>query len=66
MHGPCSGVSVTGVRWPLDRAELGSAVGLGISNEATADVVDVSVNVGVLTIFINPHNLALDEPMEAT
>src|SRR4051812_41978353 len=22
LHGPCSGVTITGVRWPLDRAEL--------------------------------------------
>ncbi len=55
MHGPCSGVTIDGVRWPLDHADLGAAVGLGVSNEATADVVDVSVNAGVLTIFISPH-----------
>ena len=54
MHGPCSGVTIDGVRWPLDHADLGAAVGLGVSNEATADVVDVSVNAGVLTIFISP------------
>lgn len=52
LHGPCSGVSVDGVRWPLDRADLGAVVGLGVSNEATADVVDVSVNAGVLTVFV--------------
>jgi thiamine pyrophosphokinase len=77
MHGPCSGVSIDGVRWPLHRAELGSVVGLGVSNVATADVVDVSVNVGVLTIFIStpdhptpdiptPDNPTHDEPPEAT
>lgn len=53
MHGSCSGVSVGGVRWPLERAELGPVVGHGISNVATDDVVDVSITSGVLTIFVN-------------
>ncbi len=66
MHGPCSGVSVDGVRWPLDRAELGPVVGHGVSNEATGDVVDVSVIAGVLTIFINPGESTPQHDMEAT
>ncbi len=56
LHGPCTGVSIDGVRWPLDRADLEPAVGLGVSNEATNDAVGVSVLSGVLTIFINPHH----------
>lgn len=55
LHGPCSGVTIDGVRWPLDRADLGAAVGHGVSNEAVGDVVDVSVNAGVLTIFMSPR-----------
>jgi thiamine pyrophosphokinase len=53
LQGACSGVSIGGVRWPLDRADLGAAVGLGVSNEATGDTVDVSVNAGVLTVFVD-------------
>ena len=63
LHGACSGVSIDGVRWPLDRAELAPVVGLGVSNEATGETVDVAVNVGVLTIFVNPHP---EEDREAT
>ena len=55
MHGRCSGVSAEGVRWPLERADLGPIVGPGVSNEATGDVVDVSIIAGVLTIFVNPE-----------
>ena len=63
LHGGCGGVSIDGVRWPLERSDLASAVGLGVSNVATAETVDVSLTAGVLTIFINDH---LDAPTEAT
>lgn len=66
MHGPCSGVSVDGVRWPLDRDELGPVVGHGVSNEATAEVVDVSVIAGALTIFITPGEPTPRHDTEAT
>jgi len=63
LHGDCSGVSIDGVRWPLERADLASSVGLGVSNLTTGETVDVSLTAGVLTIFINDH---LDAPTEAT
>jgi thiamine pyrophosphokinase len=53
-HGPCTGVGVSGVRWPLDGADLGPFVGLGVSNVATADRVEIRVSTGVLTIVIAP------------
>ena len=53
MHGRCAGVTVTGVRWPLDAAELGPLVGRGVSNESTGDRVDVKVSTGVLTVFVD-------------
>lgn len=52
LHGPCTGVSTTGLRWALDAADLAPLVGHGVSNEATADRVDVSVSSGVLTVIV--------------
>lgn len=57
-HGPCEGVTIEGVRWPLDRFYLEPLVGLGISNEVTAPPVRASVTTGVLTIAIGPADAA--------
>jgi thiamine pyrophosphokinase len=64
LHGPCTKVSITGVRWELDDAELAPVVGLGISNEAMAgepgdDAVEVrvAVSTGVLTVFDQPASI---------
>jgi thiamine pyrophosphokinase len=54
MHGPCTGVSIDGTRWTLDRVDLEPVVGHGVSNIATGDAVTVSVEVGVLTVFDVP------------
>ena len=55
LHGPCSGVTITGVRWPLDRAELAPLVGVGVSNVAVDEQVAVRVSTGVLTIVMPGH-----------
>ena len=52
LHGPCSGVSVTGTKWELDKVELAPLVGRGVSNVALADTVEVTVSIGVLTVFV--------------
>ena len=52
MHGPCTGVTITGVRWPLVAADLAPMVGVGVSNVATDTQVDARVSTGVLTIVI--------------
>lgn len=52
LHGPCGGVSVTGVRWPLDDAELAPMHGLGVSNVVVEPQVDVTVIAGVVTVFV--------------
>jgi thiamine pyrophosphokinase len=52
LHGACSGVTIDAVRWPLHRADLAAAVGLGVSNVATADSVAVSISTGILTVII--------------
>ena len=49
MHGPCSGVTVTGARWPLTDATLTGTEARGVSNEA-GDRTDVHVAAGVLTV----------------
>lgn len=55
LHGPCRGVSLTGTRWELHEAELTHLDGRGVSNEATSDVVRITVSHGVLTaLFTAP------------
>ena len=51
LHGPCTGVNVSGARWPLDNADLHGWQALGISNEGT-ERTEVSVATGVLTVVI--------------
>lgn len=52
LHGPCSGVSISGVRWPLANDDLEPAVGRGVSNEVTETPVLVRVSSGVLTVIV--------------
>lgn len=51
LHGPCTGVTVTGARWPLTDASLTGTEARGVSNEA-GERTDVSVATGVLTVVI--------------
>lgn len=55
LHGPCTGVDASGVRWPLADADLAAVSGHGVSNETTSEHVDVAVTSGVLTVFIADH-----------
>ena len=55
LHGPCSGVTITGVQWPLERADLAPLVGVGVSNIAVEAQVTVRVSTGVLTIVMPGH-----------
>lgn len=43
---PCAGVSLQGVRWPLEEAELSPAGLVSISNEAVSETVRVSLASG--------------------
>jgi len=54
LHGPCTGVSIAGVRWPLADATLPTASTLGISNETVLLTVTVTVTTGVLTLIVPP------------
>jgi thiamine pyrophosphokinase len=55
LHGLCTGVTITGVRWPLERAELAPLVGVGVSNVAVDEHVNVRLSTGVLTIVMPGH-----------
>lgn len=52
LHGRCTGVSVTGARWPLSDTTVEVASTLGISNESTGAPVEVKVGTGVLTVIV--------------
>jgi thiamine pyrophosphokinase len=54
MHGPCTGVMLSGTRWQLDRVVLGPLVGQGLSNVAIGPDVELAVSTGILTVFIDP------------
>lgn len=56
LHGTATGVSISGVQWPLIDTELAPVVGLGISNVTTTEQVAITVLSGVLTIFITTES----------
>jgi thiamine pyrophosphokinase len=55
LHGPASGVTVTGAKWPLEDHTLAPLVGLGVSNladPAPDGPVAVAVGDGILTVVV--------------
>lgn len=56
MHGAAGGVSISGVQWPLDRADLEPVAGHGVSNVTITEQVEIVTLTGVLTIFITPES----------
>jgi len=52
MHGPCAGVTIEGARWPLQDEPLASLVGLGVSNQVASSPISLSVEQGILTVFV--------------
>ena len=51
LHGPCSGVHVSGSRWALDDAVLAPTEARGLSNVAEG-TVSIAVATGVLTVVV--------------
>lgn len=51
LHGPCTGVNVSGARWPLVDASFAGSEARGVSNEA-AERTEVHVAAGVLTVIV--------------
>jgi thiamine pyrophosphokinase len=54
LHGTCTGVSITGTEWTLDGDDLAPVTGRGLSNVVVDDGVEISVSMGVLTVFLDP------------
>ena len=49
-EGRCSGVSIRGAKYPLERGELLGSFPLGVSNAWAADEIELSVESGILLI----------------
>jgi thiamine pyrophosphokinase len=55
LHGPCTGVEMTGSRWALRDAVVEPASSLGVSNESLGAPIRITTASGVLTVII-PHH----------
>ncbi len=51
MQGRCKGLSISGVRWPLESERLAPLAGRGVSNVADDEHIEITVLEGVVTIF---------------
>lgn len=51
-HGTAEGVRTAGLRWNLDGEDLATGAGRGVSNEFAAELAEVSVERGPLSIII--------------
>jgi len=56
VGGPATGVSTSGLAWPLDSALLESGPGLGMSNRMTGPTAELSVQQGVLLVIAPGHD----------
>jgi thiamine pyrophosphokinase len=56
VGGPATGVSTSGLAWPLDNARLESGPGLGLSNRMTSPTAELSVKQGVLLVIAPGHD----------
>ena len=52
VNGDAVGVDTVGLRWPLAGATLGFGTTLGVSNEFSAAVVDISIETGTLFVVV--------------
>jgi thiamine pyrophosphokinase len=62
MHGLCTGVTLSGTRWPLERAELRPLVGLGLSNVAIGADIELAISTGIVTVFVDPPPVPRSRP----
>lgn len=49
----CRGVTLRGVKYPLENAVLTNTFALGVSNEFTDDVAEISVESGILIVVLS-------------
>ena len=52
LHGDCTGIELTGARWPLADADLPGGSTRGVSNTAVGSPVRVAITTGVLTVVV--------------
>ncbi|MCL1588573.1 MAG: thiamine diphosphokinase [Actinomycetia bacterium] len=50
--GDTTGVTASGLRWPLDNSDLERGTTLGLSNVSTSPVISISVQTGALLIIV--------------
>ena len=60
-HGDATGVTTSGLRWPLHDAVLPAGSAIGTSNEAVATEIVVSVTGGVVAVVVPGGSLNLEE-----
>ena len=53
MQTPCTGVTLRGVQFPLDRATLTTAFPLGVSNEILGEQAEVTLESGLLLLVFS-------------
>ena len=51
VHGPCEGVTTSGLRWALSGATIAAGTSLGLSNEMTDDTAAVDLQAGTLLVI---------------
>ena len=49
----CTGVTLRGVKYPLEGAVLTNTFALGVSNEFTKDIAEISVESGILIVVLS-------------
>lgn len=49
----CTGVTLKGVKYPLEGAVLTNTFALGVSNEFTEDIAEISVESGILIVVLS-------------
>ncbi len=59
LHGRCTGIRVSGSKWPLEDALIDPGSSLGVSNVCVTTPVSVSIEQGVLTVIV-PHRFSLN------
>jgi thiamine pyrophosphokinase len=68
LHGPVTGVTTSGLLYPLDRATLHAGSTRGVSNEQLEPTAGVAVESGVLAVVVpgepGAHVLAADATEE--
>lgn len=52
ISGTCRGVTIDGVHWPLDDADLTQSMPSAVSNRVESSIVNISITEGRLTVYL--------------